>query len=356
MGNTKHFKGTSGGWSIMFSLCKKLKEVSDSYSKKTLAHYIDVDNDNNIIGTEDKVLYIPETKASEWIRRFSNRQSLINPPITLSMPTNLKKLENRNGKICGNSLGFLVNDGNTVFTSLKGSAILSTSFSNGHGLSINDNNFGPCNVLFTARRTSYIHKLDNEDQYLEPDTTHPKYTDFENNAVVFSIFDNQSLQSSLRNVGYTSDGEPINYPTSDIKGDVNIYNQYFFMSQKEILELSKEHFEECYYDCVNDVDRYTYLKIESLIENNLLSNEALDVLNAGRKLIRETFSIRKALHDNYPEYHLNAWDAGYWQIRMALKREGLTPMLQDLKVKQRILKEKLKPNVYDLGFLYPPII
>lgn len=80
------------------------------------------------------------------------------------------------------------------------------------------------------------------------------------------------------------------------------------------------------------------------------SSEAQAVLNSANKVWRQTLKSRSAMFDDYPEFYLNAWDAGWYQIK---RINELFPAsgYDEFKRKFEILKNKIANNVYELGML-----
>ncbi len=85
-----------------------------------------------------------------------------------------------------------------------------------------------------------------------------------------------------------------------------------------------------------------------------LSAEANAVLNAGREIWRAYFatSFERKIRD---EFKLNRADVGWYQIRKALEAKGIadgTPYdFSAFKTAYENLSKKLRPQVFDLGFL-----
>ena len=86
-----------------------------------------------------------------------------------------------------------------------------------------------------------------------------------------------------------------------------------------------------------------------------LSPQAQAVLNAGRTLWRAWFA-EKDVYTVREDLKLNRPDAGWYQIRNALKRreQNRDQIEIDFKIfdaTYKVLTEKLVPQVYELGFL-----
>jgi hypothetical protein len=346
--DSKYFEGASGGWPVLFSINKSEKQIGEIKSKRISV----VDSSIKEIG--NSLFYIVEKNESlkEWImEKTLTGKNVFKPSISLSMPCDIKHKSDRNGSISKISIGYANFNSNSIRENQVNVGLYSTSYSAGNGIDITKNNFERIVIGFSSRRLIKPDTFILDDEYFKPNESSSKFEEFKHDSLVYSLFNNTSYQSSLRKVGYDAQGNPINYPTASQKGNINVYNEWFFLSQSEISDLADEHFSEVYQDAKGQKDRYVYTELERLISENKLSKEALDVLEAGRKLFRDTFSVRQTLHTQFPEYHLNAWDAGFWQLRTALKKAGLESHLEDLNKKYEILENKMRPLVYELGFL-----
>ena len=81
-----------------------------------------------------------------------------------------------------------------------------------------------------------------------------------------------------------------------------------------------------------------------------MSKEAKDVLEKAIELNKESFKYRKIFNYEKPEYNINTWDAGWYQIK-ALLKIYMKKELEEFKGLYSILEEKMKPKIYDIGFL-----
>jgi hypothetical protein len=350
--DSKYFEGAAGGWPVIFSIWESAK-IPGETGKEVIVDFVKLSDENKVEQETKKKFYIIEKNenATEWVKEKNKGKILDKNQITLSMPCTVKPLEGKNGKVFkNNSIGYFLCNSNTLKKAPTDTAIFSYSYSSGHGSAIDSDNIFRVTTLFVARKTP-LTIYNYNDEFSKPNEENSKFEEFKNNSVVYSLFNTSSYQSSLRKIGYDSTGNPISYPTSVNKGNINVYNEWFFLSHKEITELADEHFSELYQDTKGQKDRHIQLELEKLIAANKLSPEALAVLEAGRKLVRDTFPIREKIHAQFPEYHLNAWDAGYWQIRTALERAGMESYLVDMKAKYKLLEDKMRPLVYELGFL-----
>ena len=119
------------------------------------------------------------------------------------------------------------------------------------------------------------------------------------------------------------------------------------MSRKEIEELASNY---CNFDCYNDAhtdkDRYAY----NLLEHTELSKEAKAVLDKAKDITRKTFEFREMFNDEHPEYQINNWDCGWYQIKAMIKAY-MPAELDAFNKLFKALSDKMRPMVYELGFL-----
>lgn len=126
-------------------------------------------------------------------------------------------------------------------------------------------------------------------------------------------------------------------------------NEFFWMSKDEMLNLANENNNnELFTDARTDTDRFVYKFIEE--HKSEFSAEALEVLQAAKDLVHKSFKYRQMFNDEEPKYQINNWDCGWYQIKALCKM--FCP--DDLKAFMGIYKkfaDKLRPQVYELGFL-----
>jgi hypothetical protein len=127
----------------------------------------------------------------------------------------------------------------------------------------------------------------------------------------------------------------------------DIFNQFFWMSKDERMKLANEcSNDECYNDAKAGSERYVY----KLLQKITLSPEAQAVLDYAIELTRKTFKYRKLFNENNPKYQINNWDCGFYQLK-ALWKEYAPDELKTFKELFKKLADKMRPMVYELGFL-----
>jgi hypothetical protein len=118
-----------------------------------------------------------------------------------------------------------------------------------------------------------------------------------------------------------------------------------------MMELANEnYFDELFRDARASDQRHVYkLLFEEGIYDRL-SPDAREVLDRATELVKLSFKMRKVLQVENPEYHLNTWDAGWYQIKLVLKK-FYPDLLKDFNQKYKTLEDRMRPLVYELGFL-----
>ena len=244
------------------------------------------------------------------------------------------KQENGLGKNFQGNIGCFYSEANNVNNNNQSVALFTSACSHGHVIGISKDNFDRVIVSFAARRLIQANWINQTDEYLAPDTSNPKFIEYVNDSVIFSLFESKSQHSSLRNMEYKNK-----------KWDIK--NEFFWMSKNEIADLAdKNDNEDCYDDAITSDERFVY----KYLQNITLSAEAQAVLDYANKLVRESFKYRESFNKAHPEYQINNWDCGYYQLK-ALWKEYMPKEFAEFRALYNKLAEKMRPMVYELGFL-----
>lgn len=170
-----------------------------------------------------------------------------------------------------------------------------------------------------------------------PNTEHPDYAQWQSDCIVYSLFNSKSQQSSLRSVYYNGK-------------DWDIYNEFFWLSRNKMLQLAEQHNNMTVYDDVinhGKSERFVYEKLKTVT----LSEDAKLVLDLATKIVEKTFQYRQQFAEKHPEYHINTWDAGWYQIK-AVAKEYCKEDLEYFNDMYKKLSDRMRTSVYELGFLY----
>jgi hypothetical protein len=336
--NAKHFDSTSDKWGVDFSIFKKTEVNSGNY----LMHVLDTDDEYNINKIGEKLLYSTDNKirACDWVRskivKKSNQSMSDYPNFSSSFVVNQKsqKKINTNGYIGG-----YCELSNSVYQNSQGVVIGSSIFVLGNTVSIPIylENFLETVGMFAAKKIILQNWLNDKDEYIAPNESNEIYSKFIKDSIIISLFNNASTQASLRQIEY--------------KGkNWNTKNEFFWMSKEDMMNLANQNnYTEMYNDARTDSDRYVHNLLfgEQRIYDQL-STEAKDVLDTATELVRLSIGMRRNFADD--TNHLNSWDAGYAQLKL-LWKEYFPEQFKEFRNKYKVLEDKMRPMVYELGFL-----
>jgi hypothetical protein len=286
------------------------------------------------IGT--KVLYNLDdgVPASKWVRQEVKGLKTHDAP---QMASALVVNQKGRGLLVEDHIGYMASGANSIYKNGTGTFLVSSSASvgaNAGGFSVIPANFRKCCALFTARRTIKRTWLNWQDEYSAPNEQHPDYEQWNTDAIVYSLFNPKSNQSSLRDIAY--------------KGKTwQIHNQWFWLARQRMITLADEqHNDAVYQDARTDAERYVHTTLAALT----LTADAQAVLDKATDLLVKTFEYRERAADEHPEWHSNTWDAGWYQVKLLLKQH-LPADLKAFQVLYHKLGNRLREGVYTLGFL-----
>lgn len=192
-------------------------------------------------------------------------------------------------------------------------------------------------VDFAARRSIEPTWINAQDNFRSPNTASSRYSEFVNDSIIFSLFDTASNQASYRNWN--------DYTNIDVPG--KWINNWFWLSNEEVKEAADNAgANDVYEDALGDVDRFVY----KIISKRSFSSEAQKVLDLATIVWKEQLRDRELAQQAMPYNSLNAWDAGWYQMKLINKVHPAQHM-GDLKNAIQILKQKLAENVYMLNML-----
>jgi hypothetical protein len=293
--------------------------------------------DFTIVKSNVKFFYNTDAvlKASEWVRKgIKGKKTHDCPQMTSAL-----KIKNKDGRgtIIENSIGYLLSNANSVQSNDTNVALFSTGIYKGNGFSVTPDNFFQSLSLFGARRIIGSTWLNEKDEYIAPNEKHESFDQFTIDSVVYSLFNNSSEQSSLRQIEYKDQ-------LWDIK------NEFFWMSVEKMKELADQNgYDELYNDARTSSDRYVHKLLfgEERIYDRL-SPDAKAVLDKATELVERSMELRQVMAND--ENHLNSWDAGYAQLKLVWK-EYFQEEFKEFRQLYKTLEERMRPLVYELGFL-----
>jgi hypothetical protein len=277
-------------------------------------------------------MYLSKERGCDWVKQHNSKIKTVVPNLSSTLQVKDTKKLGVEGMIC-----VLNNGTNRIEKNEKECAFLSSMYSGNIGVPVTFNNFLKSTALFASRKSIKPTWQNMKDEYYVPNENHENYNNFKLDSIVYSIFNNRSYQSSLRNVIYRGN-------------TYNIKNEFFWMSKNDMVEISNQNnYNELHRDAVTDSDRYVHTLLfgEEGIYNQL-SDEAKDVLDSATNLVKLSFGMRRNFAND--TNHLNSWDAGYAQLKL-LWKEYYPEQFKEFRAKYKVLEDKMRPMVYELGFL-----
>ena len=301
MFRASEFANVSSSWGICFSIFNSCKSSDNSIFKHTL---IESTPDYSIKEVGDKLLYNNDNHA------FS-----------------VAKFVERNRKTNANVLAVLMCPGNDVQN--NGATFINSNCSYNAGGShfITESNYEDCVSVLAARNLISTNWVIDKDEYMQPNENAPEYKQYIKDAVVYTIFGNQK----------------------SYRGENGYNNEFFWMSKQEMLDLAEKYNNDyTYEDALNSEERFVYLKLQEIKDD--ISPEAKAVLDKATDLVKSSFKYREMFNESHPEYQINNWDCGFYQIK-ALLKEFMPDDLKEFRVLYKQLADKMRPMIYELGFL-----
>ena len=301
MFRASEFANVSSSWGICFSIFNSCKSSDNSIFKHTL---IESTPDYSIREVGDKLLYNNDNHV------FS-----------------VAKFVERNRKTNANVLAVLMCPGNDVQN--NGATFINSNCSYNAGGShfITESNYEDCVSVLAARNLISTNWVIDKDEYMQPNENAPEYKQYIKDAVVYTIFGNQK----------------------SYRGENGYNNEFFWMSKQEMLDLAEKYNNDyTYEDALNSEERFVYLKLQEIKDD--LSQEAKAVLDKATELVKSSFKYREMFNESHPEYQINNWDCGFYQIK-ALLKEFMPNELKTFRTLHKQLGDKIRQQVYELGFL-----
>ena len=318
------FDGLSGKFPIGFLIWK----TDQTAATKTPITEISVEVlDRNAQAIGEKVYCnVPNSQLlTNWIHRQKSNQVDALPLINATTPT-IKTTGVRRTKWADGAIGHMLCDSNDVQHAEQETAVFSSVHSIGHagGFFITPENLLQAVAVFSVRKLVRPTWLNDRDQFLQP--TLPLSDEFKTDCLIWTLFNRGNLTASANDLKWNGK-------------TWTLVNHFIPFAESE----------------VGAPDRFESDFMVQYIADITLSSEARAVLDAGRALWKAYF-LNTDVRTVRDEYKLNRSDVGWYQIRKALKARtasgdtapvNLTPF----ELVYQMLTDKLRPQVFSLGFL-----
>lgn len=273
----------------------------------------------------EKTIFNLPTSAflSEWIDRpRSNKVDALPLKNAVSPTTNTKDV--RGDKWADNAIGSMICKGNDFQNAGTQTSLLSSGYCSAGAFFVTKDNLWKATIVFSVRRLIKQNWLNDRDQFLKP--TKELSDEFKNDCLIWMLFNGCNLTASANDLEWNN-------------RKWSIVNHFIPFTEQEVD--SPERFESDF--------------MVNYLSGKKLSNESLAVLNEGKELWKMYFQDTD-IHSVRDEFKLNRADVGWYQIRNALKArnssgDSMPVSFLAFEKTYKDLTEKLKPMVYDLGFL-----
>ena len=326
-----HFADVSGEWGISFTVWSEGQTDSTVTLPITLKDVADF----NVVPTGTKSIYNSVGRdASSWI--------LKGPKGTGDSPKFSSGLSVRESYVAGQgagSLGVFCNMGNNLVDSAQGVMLLCgkpTHKGRCHVDMMPGESFRRCMALYAARKLVAGTWVNDKDEYLTPtDTGSDAYKQWNDDCVVYALLHNANNCTAMRDVS--------------CKGKTwRIKNNFWWKTREQSKELYDRPDTQALYADVRGETEDSYLA--TILPTLNLSPEARECLRILDTLLVETLPHRESSAASRPELHLMAHDAGLYQLK-TLFREVAPMAWKTLQIAFKALGDKLRPGVFDHGFL-----
>lgn len=320
--HSKSFEGLKGDFPIGF-LIWKIDQNAEIKTPITEISTEVLDKKVNPIG-EKKFYNLPnETFLSNWINK-----PRANKEVVVSLSNAVSPTKTKSGSLTwsDNAIAHLVCDSNDFQNASQYTLLLSSAQGIGHkgSIYVNPENLWQSAIVFTVRRIIKPTWINDRDQFLQP--TGELSEEFKTDCLIWMLFNGSNLTASADDLEW-----------NDRKW--SIVNHFIPFTEAEVD--APERFESDF--------------MVEYLQDKTLSPEAIAVMNAGRELWQAYFSSIdvRTVRD---ELRLNRSDVGWYQVRNALKKRNesgdfLPVSFVAFEEAYRVLTEKLRPKVWELGFL-----
>lgn len=340
--NAGEFNDVSDIWAITFGIYKSKSIIGEDYNR-SFTYSVEKFTESGIIKLQDKTIQMLDERdfLSEWLREpnKARKDYKIPPYPQFSSAFNVNEGAGYRGKLLSNAFGYFVSVANNVYKSQRDVFLLSGSAYMANGVSVTPENFERVVVTFGIRKSishTWINDMDNLKKPIITNISPNIWNEFVNDCLIYSLFHlGASYQTSLSQIEYRNE-------FYDLK------NEWFFMSYQDIKKLAQDHYNNEIEEQLRFItsERYVYEKISSVD----LSKEAKLVYDSAVDMLKLSFEHRKLANQEHPEWHVNNWDAGFYQIYKVTEKYRICDM-EHFKNAFRSLEEKIQNRVYEFGIL-----
>lgn len=291
-------------------------------SNETVINTIALDKRGAVIGEKSFFVTSNSNLLNEWLPRSRKNETDAIPLINAVTPT--KKTEKvRNTKWSKGAIGHFFCNGTDLQNSGTMTAIFSSVHSIGHagGFFISPENVRKVAVIFSIRMLIPHTWQNHDDQFLQP--SRPLSDEFQSDCLVWMLFAGKNLTAGADGLEWNG-------------REWSLVNHFIPFTEAE----------------VGSSERFASDFMVRHMAGMEFSPEARAVLDEGRHLWSQ-FHATQFARKIRDDLKLNRPDAGWYQVRKALEanQENVLTDFAPFKAAYAALGDKLRPQVYSLGFL-----
>lgn len=325
MFNAGEFANVSAQWGITFNIWKTGVTCDRNNFNHTLIESFDSKSKIREIGT--KVLYNRDDSCTTSFCDYLSDGKLSNGNGFTFHVGDIRLEERLNSSFHPHGIGAVITY-NGEYVQKNNMAVIISGNTTGNAYPITRNNFLKSCMCHSIRKLIITNWIIDKDSYLLKKNQFIP-SEFQNDCIVYALF--------------------TNYVISLKQGNFLCKNEFFWMSKQEMIDLAEEYNNDyTYEDALNSEERFVYLKLQEIKDD--LSPEAKAVLDKATDLVKKSFKYREMFNESHPEYQINNWDCGFYQIK-ALLKEFMPDDLKEFRTIYKQLADKMRPMVYELGFL-----
>ncbi|MEQ1539938.1 MAG: hypothetical protein ABL928_13510 [Sphingorhabdus sp.] len=313
--HSRTFDGLKGDYPIGFLIWNTDKQNSIGNVTTDV-----LDGGANIIGEKTFFNYDGRALLADWVARQASNKIEVVPLKNAIVPATATK-DLRGKYWSDNAVAWMNSGGNDFQHAARDTFIFSSGYSSGRGFFVTPENLWQAAIVFAVRRLIKPTWLNDRDQFLQP--LQPLSEEFKSDCLVWMLFNGSNLSAGADGLHWND-------------RDWSLVNHFIPFSEAEVG--AKARFESDF--------------MVRHMANLDFSPEARAVLDEGRKLWQRfhATSFPRKIRD---EFKLSRPDAGWYQIRKALEAYRDTELtdLDPFKTAYSALGDKLRPMVFELGFL-----
>ncbi len=311
---SKAFDGLKGDFPIGFFIWD-LATNQQVQSIGTIA----LDKSGTVVGQNIFYRQPPRPPLSKWIIRPRSNKTRALPLENVLSPTTRTK-DIRGFWWADGAIGSMMCNGNDFQHASKATALLSSGYNSAGAFFVTEQNLWQSAIVFSVRRLIKPTWINDRDQFLQP--SEPLSDEFKTDCLVWMLFNGSNLSAGADDLHW--DDRPW-----------SLINHFIPYREAEV---GAQRFESDF------MVRY--------MAGMTFSSEAQTVLDEGRRIWRRyhTTGFPNKIRE---ELKLNRADAGWYQVRRALEAYSDVEQFDfdPFRAAYVTLTEKLRPMVYDLGFL-----